>query len=124
MHVPSTLQQLRQLGEGPVALLVDERANLFQGGLVHLRDRAPTVRAWHRCSLRAREVEVALHSVQRDREPLRQLPHASFATGVGVDDPLPQVEAVGAHEEDDAATVGPYAKQPCLACIRCIRKPL
>jgi len=89
VHVQSTLQQFRQLGEGSVALLVDERANLFQGGLVHLRNRAPSVRAWHRCSLRAREVDVALHSVQRDREPLRQFPHASFASGVGVDDPLP-----------------------------------
>ena len=51
VDVLATLQQLRQLGEGPVALLLDERANLFQGGLVHLRDRAPAVRAWHRCSL-------------------------------------------------------------------------
>jgi hypothetical protein len=89
VHVLSTLQQLRQLGEGSVALLVDERANLFQSGLIHLCDRASTVRARHRCSLRAREVDIALHSVQRDREPLRQVPHASFATGVGVDDPLP-----------------------------------
>lgn len=89
VHVLSTLQQLRQLGEGPIALLVDERANLFQSGLIHLCDRASTVRARHRRSLRAREVDITLHSVQRDREPLRQLPHASFATGVGVDDPLP-----------------------------------
>jgi hypothetical protein len=89
VHVLSTLQQLRQLGEGPIALLVDERANLFQSGLIHLGDRASTVRARHRCSLRAREVDVALHRVQRDGEPLRQFPHASFATGVGVDDPLP-----------------------------------
>jgi len=110
VHLYAGRQLLADLVERSVVLLLHHGAHLLHSGLVEFRLRPPSVRTRRDAARLTLQVEIVLHGLRVDCEPLRQLPHAPLEPSVSIDDALHQVIAVRSHRAGHGArTVPAYA---------------
>src|SRR5512132_882353 len=95
--VMATREVVRQLVDGRIRGLVDERANLLQTLVVDLGRDPAAMRPRIDAAGRSLEIEIILHGVRSNREPLRQIAYRSFPIVVSLNNPPAQFAPIRAH---------------------------